>query len=140
MGYYNSSVDIFVKNKKDNLVDVEINFNLGDKAKIKKITFLGNKVFKDSKLKRIIASSEYKYWKFLTGRKFLNENLVEFDKKLLTNFYKNNGYYNVEVNSSFAKLLNKNEFELIFNINAQSKIFFGELQLNLPLDFDKNIY
>ena len=71
-------------------------------SKDKKITFIGNKIFKDSKLKRIITSSEYKYWKFLSGRKFLNENLVNFDKRLLTNFYKNNGYYNVEINSSFA--------------------------------------
>ena len=138
LGYYNSVVNIYVKNKKDNLVDIEINLNLGEKAKIKKITFVGNKIFKDSKLKRIIASSEYKYWKFLSGRKFLNENLVEFDKKLLSNFYKNNGFYNVEINSSFAKLLNKNEFELIFNIDARSKIYFGELSLNLPSDFDKN--
>ena len=137
LGYYNAEIDIYVENKKDNLINLTINFNLGNKAKIKKITFIGNKIFKDSKLKRIIASSEYKYWKFLSGRKFLNENLVNFDKRLLTNFYKNNGYYNVEINSSFARLLNDNEFELIFNIDAKSVKFFGDLKLNLPSDFDE---
>ena len=65
---------------------------------------VGNKVFKDRKLRRIIASEEYKFWKFISGKKYLNENLVEFDTRLLRNFYKNNGYYNVEINSSFAKL------------------------------------
>ena len=60
--------------------------------------------------------------------------MVEFDKRLLKNFYKNNGYYNVEINSSFAKLIDKNEFELVFNIDARSKIYFGELNLNLPID------
>ena len=137
LGYYNPEIDIYVENKKDNLIDLNINFDLGNKAKIKKITFIGNKIFKDSKLKRIITSSEYKYWKFLSGRKFLNENLVNFDKRLLTNFYKNNGYYNVEINSSFARLLNDNEFELIFNIDAKSVKFFGDLKLNLPSDFDE---
>ena len=137
LGYYNSEIDIYIENKKDNLIDLNINFDLGNKAKIKKITFIGNKIFKDSKLKRIITSSEYKYWKFLSGRKFLNENLVNFDKRLLTNFYKNNGYYNVEINSSFARLLNDNEFELIFNIDAKSVKFFGDLKLNLPSDFDE---
>ena len=91
LGYYNANVNILVENKKDNLVDLNFDFKIGKKFKIKKITFVGNKIFKDSKLKRIIASSEFKYWKFLTGRKYLNENLVEFDKKLLSNFYKNNG-------------------------------------------------
>ena len=28
-------------------------------------------------------------------------------------------------------------FELIFNIDAKKQIFFGDLKLNLPSDFDK---
>ena len=48
-----------------------------------------------------------------------------------SNFYKNNGYYNAVVNASFAKLINENEFELVFNIDAKTKIYFGELKLNL---------
>ena len=62
----------------------------------------------------------------------------------LKNYFLNNGYYNVSINSSFAKLINNNEFELIFNINANNKFFFGDLNLDLPLDFDEknfeNIY
>ncbi len=137
LGYYNSYVEILVTDEENNLVNVIFNFELGKKAKIKKITFVGNKIFKDRKLRRIIASSEYKFWKFISGKKFLNKNLVELDKRLLENYYKNNGYYNIEVNSSFAKLLNENEFELIFNIDAKSKVYFGDLTLNLPDDFDE---
>ena len=48
------------------------------------------------------------------------------------------------INSSFAKLIDKNEFELIFNIDAKSKIYFGDLNLVLPTDFNeenfKSIY
>ena len=137
LGYYNSKIDIIISEEKSNLINITFEFNLGKKAKIKKITFIGDKIFKDNKLKRIIASSEFKYWKFLSGRKYLNEELVEFDKRLLTNFYKNNGYYNVEINASFAKELNQDEFELIFNINANEKILFGEISLDLPSDFDE---
>jgi outer membrane protein insertion porin family len=88
-------------------------------------------------LRSLIASEEYKFWKFISGKKFLNENLVNFDKRLLTNFYINNGYYNVKINSSFAKLVTDENFELIFNIDAGEKIFFGELSLNLPVNYDK---
>ena len=138
LGYYNSSLEILIKEEKNNLVNLTYKINLGKKAKIKKITFIGNKVYKDRKLRRVIASSEYKFWKIISGRKYLNQNLVNFDTRLLKNFYKNNGYYNAEINSSFAKLLNDNDFELIFNIDAKSKIYFGNLELNLPIDFDEN--
>jgi outer membrane protein insertion porin family len=88
-------------------------------------------------LKRLITSTEYKFWKFISGRKYLNPNLIEIDKRLLNNFYLNNGYYDVSINSSFARLIKNNEFELIFNINANDKIYFGDLKLDIPTDFDK---
>ena len=138
LGYYNSSLDIIVDQSKNNLVTITYDINLGKKSKIKKINFIGNKVFKDKKLYRIITTTEYKFWKFISGRKFLDQNLVFLDERLLRNFYKNNGYYNVKINSSFAKLIEDNSFELIFNIDAGSKIYFGELDLKLPSDFDEN--
>jgi len=138
IGYYNSSLEILVDQSKKNLVSINYNINLGKKSKIKKITFIGNKVFKEKKLRRIITSTEYKFWKFISGRKFLNENNVNFDERLLRNFYKNNGYYNVKINTSFAKLIEDNNFELIFNINSGSKIYFGEIELKLPADFDES--
>ena len=138
LGYYNSSLDILINQTQNNLVSITYDIDLGKKSKIKKITFIGNKGFKDKKLRRIITSTEYKFWKFISGRKFLNQSSVFFDEKLLMNFYKNNGYYNVKINSSFAKLIDDNNFELIFNINSGAKVFFGELDLNLPVDFDEN--
>jgi len=138
LGYYNSSLNILVEQSKNNLVNIVYDINLGKKSKIEKISFIGNKIFKDKKLRRVITSSEYKFWKFISGRKFLNQNSVLLDERLLTNFYKNNGYYNVKINSSYAKLIDDSNFELIFNIDAGSKIYFGELNLKLPIDFDKN--
>jgi outer membrane protein insertion porin family len=138
LGYYNSKIETLVETLDNNLVNINFIFNLGDKAKIKKISFIGNKIFKDKKLKRLIASTEYKFWKFISGRKYLNPKLADLDTRLLKNFYLNNGYYNVEINSSFAKLIDNNEFELIFNIDAKNKIFFGDLKLDLPADFEKD--
>ena len=137
-GYYFSTTDVLVKNLDNNQIDLNLNINLGKKAKIKKITFVGNKIFKDNKLKNIIISEEYKFWKFISGKKYLNESMINFDNRLLKNFYLNKGFYNVKINSSFAKLLNDEEFELIYNIDAKEKIFFNKLKLELPEDFDKN--
>jgi outer membrane protein insertion porin family len=138
LGYYNSTVVVVVENSNNNLINITYEINLGKKSQIKEITFIGNKIFKDKKLRRIITSTEYKFWKFISGRKYLNQNTVLFDERLLKNFYKNNGYYNAVINSSFAKLIDNNKFELIFNIDAGPKFSFGNLNLNLPLDFEEN--
>ena len=137
LGYYSSDIEIEVETLSENLVNINFIFDLGNKAKIKKINFLGNKIFKDSKLRRLITSSEYKFWKIISGKKYLNENLVEFDKRLLKNYYLNNGYYNATINTSFAKLIDKDEFELIFNIDAKNKIVFGDLKLDIPIDYNE---
>ena len=81
-------------------------------------------------------SEEFKFWKIISGKKFLNENIINFDERLLRNFYLNKGYYNVQINSSFAKLIDENEFELIFNIEANEKVNFNSIKLDLPKDFD----
>ena len=140
LGYYFSNVDISINELQDNKINLTYNISLGEKAKIKKISFIGNKVFKDKKLKSIILSEEYKSWKFLSGKKYLNESMINYDKRLLKNFYLNKGFYNVVINSSYAKVLENQEFELIFNIDANPKIFFGKLELDLPSDFSKSNY
>ena len=99
---------------------------LGEKSKISKISFIGDKKFKDSTLKNIIISEEYKFWKFLSGKKYLNENLINYDKRLLNNFYKNKGFFNVVIESSFANYLGNDEFEIIYNISSGKKFYFNE--------------
>ena len=135
MGYYFGSVDVFVEQLNDNKINLNYDIKLGEKTKIKKITFIGDKKFKDSKLKNIIVSEEYKFWKIVSGKKYLNERLVAFDERLLRNFYLNKGYYNVEINSSYAKYLDSDEFEIIYNINANKKFYFNDLNLDFPIDY-----
>jgi outer membrane protein insertion porin family len=135
-GYYFAEVDTLIETIENNQINIIHQINLGKKAKIRKISFIGNKIFKDGKLRSLILSEEYKFWKFISGRKFLNEDLIKIDHRLLKNFYLNKGYYNVDINTSFAKLIDKDEFELIFNINANEKIYFGKLDLTYPSDFE----
>ena len=140
IGYYFSKIEILKEDLEDNKVNIIYDISLGEKAKIKKISFIGEKIFKDKKLKAVILSEEYKPWKFITGKKYLNESMIDYDERLLKNFYLNKGYYNVVVNSSFAKMNDDQSFELIFNIDANSKLFFGELKIDLPNDFSKSNY
>ncbi len=125
------------KNNELNSVRIKLDIEQGNKAKIKEILFIGDKKFKDKKLLEIIASEEHKFWKFISNKVYLNENIINFDKRLLTNFYKNEGYYNVQVLDSFAELNEKGSFKVIFNINSGEQYFFNKLALTLPEDYKK---
>ena len=117
---------------------LNIDIDQGEKAQIKEIQFIGDKKIKDKKLLEVIASEEHKFWKIVSNKVYLNENLVNLDKRLLENFYKNEGYYNVEVLNSFAELDEKGSFKLIFNIEAGEKYFFNDIVLSLPDDYKKD--
>ena len=140
MGYYFSTISTYKEYLENNGINILYDIDLGNKSKIKKISFIGNKIFKDNKLRNVIISEEYKFWKFISGKKFLNQDLINLDENLLKNFYLNKGFKNVIINSSYAKLIDENEFELIFNIDAKNKIYFNEIDITLPVDFEKNNY
>ncbi len=135
-GYYFADVKLSISENKDNSVNIIYNIDLGKKAVIHKIKFIGDKKFRNRKLFKIIVSEENKFWKFISRKKLLNESRIELDTRLLTNFYKNKGYYNVKVESSFAQFLDEGNFDLVFNINAGEKFFFNELDLKLPSNYN----
>tara|TARA_Y100000389_G_scaffold192917_1_gene221090 strand:+ start:2523 stop:4769 length:2247 start_codon:yes stop_codon:yes gene_type:complete len=139
-GFYFANVEAYIEELDNNLVNLEYKVDIGDRSKISKISFIGDKIYKNKKLKSIIVSEEYKFWKFISGKKYLQEQLINLDKRLLKNFYLNKGFYNAKVNSSFAKLINDNEFELIYNIMPGEKILFGDLNVILPSDFNNSNY
>jgi outer membrane protein insertion porin family len=112
--------------------------NLGKKAKIGNISFIGNKIFKEKKLIEILVSEESKFWKFLSKNVYLNERLINLDKSLLEKFYKDRGYYNVKIVDNYVELNNKSSaFNLIYNIDAGQKYFINDFSLTLPDDYIK---
>ena len=136
MGFYFSTIVSSFQDLGGNKIDLYYEIELGKKAKISKISFIGDKKIKDGTLRSVILSEEYKFWKFISGKKYLNEKLVNYDKRLLSNFYKNKGFYNVEIESSFANYLGNNEFEVLYNVTAGKKFYFNEFNLNLPIDYE----
>ncbi len=134
-GYYFAQVNIKKVDNNNNTVSLIYSIDLGKKAKIRKIRFIGDKKYKNRKLFRIIVSEEDKFWKFISQNKLLNQARIDLDSRLLTNYYKNKGYYNIKVETTFAEFLDNGMFDLTFNINAGEKFYFNEIKLNLPDDY-----
>jgi outer membrane protein insertion porin family len=136
-GFYFSVVEVSLEKKENNTVDLIYDVNLGDKASIRGIKFIGNKIYKDKRLKNIIVSEEDKFWKFLSKKKYLNERTVNLDTRLLKSYYLNKGYYKATIESSSASLVNDG-FELIFNINAGEKFYFNKFKLIIPSNYEES--
>ncbi len=140
-GYYFTNISTSKNlDPKLNTINLKINIELGEKAKIKKIIFLGEKIFKDKRLKEIIASEEHKFWKFISRNVYINQELINLDKRLLENYFKDNGYYSVKIENSFVEFDKNSNFNLIFNIIPGKKFFFNDFALNLPSNYDKNLF
>ena len=136
-GYYFAKINPSIfENEELNSIEIEIEIDLGEKAKIKKISFIGDKKIKDKKLLEVIASEEHKFWKFVSNKVFLNKSIIDLDIRLLQNYYKNLGFYKVKINNSFAEFDEKGFFKLVFNIDAGNQYFFNDLKLNLPDDYN----
>jgi len=136
-GFYFAELETSIQENQNNSVNIIHNFILGDRAKISEIKFIGNKIFKNNKLRNIIVSEVSKPWKFITPNKYLNESRIKLDVSLLENFFKNKGYYKVLIKSSSAKVVEDNNFVLTFNIDAGSKYFFNKINLNVSDDYKK---
>ena len=136
-GYYMANVDVETKDNSNETVDLIFNIDLGEKALISKIEFVGDKKIKDRILRNIITSEEAKFWKFVTTNKYLNKAKIERDKRLLKNYYLNNGYYDINIDSVTAKFNEDSSFKLTFKINAGDIYTVENVRLNLPIDYDE---
>ena len=140
-GYYFAKIDTkSLLNETQNSIKLFYDIDLGKKAKINEIQFLGDKKVKDRKLKNVITSEETKFWKFISQNKYLNYDRIELDKRLLANYYKNNGYYKVKVSNSFVEFKNNGTFKLIYSIDAGDKFLFNKLSLDLSDEYDEKYF
>ncbi len=140
LGYNFSKVDARVKEIDNENFDLVIEIERGNKTKIKKINFVGNKSIRSNRLRELIASEEDKFWKIISRNTNLSEDLLNLDERLLTNYYRSNGYYNVDVNSKTAKINEAGDAEITYSINEGQRFLIGKITTNVDPVFDKEIF
>ena len=83
-GYYFAKIETLLETDDTlNSIKIILNIDLGEKAKIKKIVFLGDKKIKDKKLLELIASEEHKFWKFISNKVYLNQLMTDLERLFL---------------------------------------------------------
>ena len=140
IGYNFPKVEARVKEVDSNNLDIIIDIEKGKESKITSIKFIGDKKIKDKRLKDIIASEEYKFWKFISRNTKFNKNLVDLDLRLLKNYYKSLGYYDISVNSNSAEILKSGDVNLIYSIEAGTRYVIKKISTNLDPTFDNELF
>jgi outer membrane protein insertion porin family len=140
IGYNFTEVDAKIRKIDENNLDLIFNINKGELTTISKITFTGDKKLKEKRLRDIIASEEDKFWKVITRNTRFSKNLIDFDKRLLINYYKSLGYYDVEVNSSSVEISDKGKVNINYTINAGLRYIIEKVTTKVDPVFDKKIF
>ena len=140
IGFNFANVEAKIEKFDNNRINLVYFLDKGKKTNIAKINFIGEKKVKEKRLRDIIASEEHKFWKFLSRNTFLNKSNIELDKRLLINYYKSLGYYDVQVLSNNAEISEKNLTNLTYTINAGTRYRINKISTNVSDVLDKKIF
>ena len=113
-------------NEKDNqLVDILINISEGKKTKLKSIVIDGNTHFSDKKIIKNFENT--KAWKWFSpwNGKF-NEEMYLLDKKVLENFYYNQGYNDFQIIKD-SIIYSDSQMQLYIKVNEGNPYFIRNL-------------
>jgi len=140
LGYYFVKIDADIEKLKKNRVNIVYTIDKGEKAKIAKIYFLGDKKIREKKLRDVITSQEDRFWKFISRNVYLSKERVELDKRLLTNYYKNKGFYEVDIKSTSVEYSEGDGFVLNYNIDAGTRYRFKKIFADVSGTLDESAF
>ena len=116
--------------RSDNRVDVIFEIFEGGLTEIERVGIVGNKVFSDRRLRRILDTKQAGFLRLFVRRDTFLADRIEFDKRLLTDFYNARGYIDFEVNDVNAELTEENNaYFVTFNVREGQKFRFGDVSL-----------
>jgi len=136
VGYFNVTVFPEISKLSNGNLNVVLNVDRGNKYKIKRIFFIGDKYFKSSTLLDVVSLSEHGWWKFMSSSTTANTNRIEIDKQLLKEFYLNQGFYDVQILSSDISFDEKNKASITYSISSGPKYQFSTFEI---IDNENNL-
>ncbi len=137
-GYSNVEISYTEKYfNENNTVDIYFNINEGKITKINKIFFEGNTIIDNQTLRSVIGSKTKTLRNFFANNNF-KQYVVTNDVRLITNYYKNNGYIDVRVDYKIEYLKNTN-VNVYFNINEGDIYSFSSIKFIDENDFLDNL-
>jgi outer membrane protein insertion porin family len=125
-GRFGATVEPVIIELPDNRVDLVFEIEEGSVTRINSITFVGNEVFSNRRLRRVIETSESNFFSPILTSDIYDPDRLELDQELLREFYRARGYADFTVLSAVAELSpDRRGFFITFTVDEGEQYTFG---------------
>lgn len=135
-GRYAARIDVESVPKPRNRVALSIKIQEGPSSKVRRISFVGNKVFDDEVLRDVFQLKSTHFTSFYKGDDKYSREKLAGDLERLQSWYKDRGYINFVINSTQVKLTpDKKDVYVDVNVSEGEQFRIGEVKLagELPI-------
>ena len=73
-------------------------------------------------------------------KNILSESLIALDKRLLTNYYKSLGFYDIKIQSNITKITKIGDAELTYIVEEGKRFTINKISTNVDESFDKKLF
>ena len=117
--------------RSDNRVDLVFEITEGDTTEVERVSFVGNRVYSDRRLRRVVETKQAGFLRALIKSDTLIEDRIEFDKQVLRDFYLSRGYVDFRVNSANAEVTSERDaFFLVVDVTEGQQFKFGQISVS----------
>ncbi len=127
-GRLSATVQPKIIRRSDNRVDLVFEIAEGRVSEVERLSFVGNRVFSDRRLRRVLETKQAGLFRALVGSDTFVADRIALDTQLLRDFYLSRGYADVQVLSATPELSpNRDAYFLTFRIQEGQQFRFGEV-------------
>ena len=141
-GRFSAEVKPVIIERDNNRVDLVFEIIEGRVTEVQRISFVGNKSFSDSRLRRAIETGEAGVLSGFFSNDTYDQDRVQLDRQLLRQFYLDRGHVDFQVRSVVSELSRERDgFFLSFNVSEGPVYTFGDLTVTSSAsEVDASLY
>ena len=140
-GRYGAGVEIEELLKPRNRIEINIEVDEGQSAKIKKILIIGNETYTDDELLDSFELSEGSFFSFLSSNNQYSREKLVGDIETLESYYRDRGFLKFSIESSQISLSrDKKSIFITYNINEGQKYTINDANVIGEIPFEEEIY
>lgn len=133
-GRFAATVEPKVIQLEQNRVDLAFEINEGEPTYIKRINFVGNRQYDDSRLREVLLTKEERWYRFFSSDDTYDPDRLTYDRELLRRYYLKHGFADFRVVSGVAELTpDRSGFFVTFTIEEGERYKFGAADIKAEL-------
>lgn len=133
-GRFAATVEPKLIQLEQNRIDLAYEINEGEPSFVKRINFVGNHMYSDSRLREVLSTKEERWYRFLSSDDTYDPDRVTYDRELLRRYYLKHGFADFRVVSGVAELTpDRGGFFITMTVEEGDRYKFGTAAINANL-------